>query len=163
MRPLRRVSISYTLSGLHLVHGRAASSGHSTSLPFCLRFNDIVTDGAARLDTSCLAQAWLGGIRPRWMTRHFLFAPQMQCSLALIARTSRVHILSVRKTKQFHSGDQQFKPQQYISRELNGFHWEDLEAVPNAPPSQSEKALPTIAPTADASVQAHHQQRFHPS
>ena len=75
MRPLRRVSISNTLSGLHLVHGRAASSCHSTSLPFCLRFNDIVTDGAARLDTSCLAQAWLGGIRPRWMTRHFLFAP----------------------------------------------------------------------------------------
>jgi hypothetical protein len=69
-------SISNNLSGLNLIHGRAASSCHSTSLPFCLRFNDVVTDGAARLDTSCLAQAWLGGIRSRWMTRHFLFAPQ---------------------------------------------------------------------------------------
>jgi hypothetical protein len=74
-------SISNNLSGLNLIHGRAASSCHSTSLPFCLRFNDVVTDGAARLDTSCLAQAWLGGIRPRWMTRHFLFAPHMPCSL----------------------------------------------------------------------------------
>ena len=82
MRPLGRVSINNTLSGLNLVHGRAASSGHSTSLPFCLRFNDIVTDGAARLDTSGLAQAWLGGIRPRWMTGHFLFAPRMLCWLS---------------------------------------------------------------------------------
>ena len=74
-------SIRYTFSGLNPIHGRAASPSHSTSLPFCLRFNVDVADDAARLDTSCPAQASLGGTRPRWMTRPCLFAPSVGCCL----------------------------------------------------------------------------------
>ena len=58
-------SKSYQISGLNTVHGWTASPVHSSSLPFCVRFNVPVTSHAATLDTGPVASGYPGGIRSR--------------------------------------------------------------------------------------------------
>ena len=69
-------SDSYQISGLNTVHGWTASPVHSSSLPFCVRFNVALRGGtpyshAATLDTGPVASGYPGGIRTRWSTNHF--------------------------------------------------------------------------------------------
>ena len=63
------------ISGLNTIHGRAASPSHSTSLPFCVRFNVAVTRHAATLDTGPPATSYPDGIPTRLSINHFPFAP----------------------------------------------------------------------------------------
>ena len=58
-------SVSYTLSGLDPIHGRAVGPIHSTSLAFCVRFNVPVAGHAATLDTERWVRPYPGGIHTR--------------------------------------------------------------------------------------------------
>ena len=74
----------YKLSGLNTVHGWTASPVHSSSLPFCVRFNVSLRGGtpyshAATLDTGPVASGYPGGIRTRWSTNHFQSARAPPC------------------------------------------------------------------------------------
>ena len=53
----------------------AASPLHSSSLPFCVRFNEPVTSLAATLDTGPLARSYPGGRLTHLSMKHFQFAP----------------------------------------------------------------------------------------
>ncbi len=53
----------------------AASPVHSSSLPFCVRFNEAVTSHAATLDTGLRARSYPGGSRTHLSMKHFQFAP----------------------------------------------------------------------------------------
>jgi hypothetical protein len=55
--------------------GWAASPVHSSSLPFCVSFNEAVTGQAATLDTGPLARSYPGGSRTHLSMKHFQFAP----------------------------------------------------------------------------------------
>jgi hypothetical protein len=57
-------SESYKISGLNTIHGWTASPVHSSSLPFCVRFNASVTSRAATLDTEPVASGYSGGLGP---------------------------------------------------------------------------------------------------
>lgn len=63
------------ISGLNTIHGRAASPVHSTSRPFCVRFNVAVTRHPATLDTGPQATSYPGGSPTRLSINHFQFAP----------------------------------------------------------------------------------------
>ncbi len=62
------------------VEGRAtAIPVHSSSLPFCVRFNEPVTRPAATLDTRPRAKGYAGGIPTRLSKSHFQFARDVPC------------------------------------------------------------------------------------
>jgi hypothetical protein len=64
-------SESYKISGLNTVHGWTASPVHSSSLPFCVRFNAAVARRAATLDTGPVASSYPRGVSTRLSTNHF--------------------------------------------------------------------------------------------
>ena len=51
-------SESYKISGLNIVYGWTANPVHSSSLPFCVRFNAAVARRAATLDTGPVASSY---------------------------------------------------------------------------------------------------------
>jgi hypothetical protein len=57
-------SESYKISGLNTIHGWTASPVHSSSLPFCVRFNAAVARRAATLDTGPVASSYPRGVPP---------------------------------------------------------------------------------------------------
>ena len=61
--------------GADTIHGRAANSVHSSSPPFCVRFNMAVTRHAETLDTGLATNDYPGGIRTRLSASHFQAAP----------------------------------------------------------------------------------------
>jgi hypothetical protein len=79
---LGQVPTGTTLSELNTVHAWTASPVHSSSLPFCVRFNVPVASHAATLDTGPVANGYPGGSRSRWSTNHFQFALATSCYLA---------------------------------------------------------------------------------
>jgi hypothetical protein len=81
-------SVSYPLSGLNPIHGRVANPVHSTSLPFCVRFNVPVASHAATLDTGRLASPYPGGIRTRLSWRPCQVAPNVPCWQRLPSNSS---------------------------------------------------------------------------
>ena len=56
-------------------HSQSGRPVHSSSLPFCVRFNEPVTKHAATLDTEPLAKSYPGGSRTHLSINHFQFAP----------------------------------------------------------------------------------------
>lgn len=63
-------------------HSRAGSQPvHSSSLPFCVRFNVVVTKHAATLDTGLVANDYPGGIPTRLSSNHFQFALRLGVEL----------------------------------------------------------------------------------
>jgi len=77
-------SESYKISGLDTVHGWTASPVHSSSLPFCVRFNAAVARRAATLDTGPVASSYPRGIPTRLSTNHFQSARASFCSWAAV-------------------------------------------------------------------------------
>jgi hypothetical protein len=72
-------SESYKISGLNTVHGWTASPVHSSSLPFCVRFNAAVARRAATLDTGPVASSYPRGVSTRLSTNHFQSARPSRC------------------------------------------------------------------------------------
>ena len=58
-------SDSYKISGLNTIHGWKTNPVHSSSLPFCVRFNVPVTRHAATLDTEPGASGYSDGVHTR--------------------------------------------------------------------------------------------------
>lgn len=80
-------SESYQISGLNTIHGWTASPVHSSSLPFCVRFNAAVTRRAATLDTGPVANGYPRGVPTRLSTNHFQSArPSAGSSLRVVSR-----------------------------------------------------------------------------
>jgi hypothetical protein len=75
VRLLGQVPRKHAFRGSIPFTGRAASPVHSSSLPFCVRFNEPVTKHAATLDTEPLAKSYPGGSRTHLSINHFQFAP----------------------------------------------------------------------------------------
>ncbi len=81
-------SESYQISGLNTVYGWTANPVHSSSLPFCVRFNVALRGGtpyshAATLDTGPVASGYPGEVCTRWSTNHFQSArPKLGSAIA---------------------------------------------------------------------------------
>jgi hypothetical protein len=79
---------SYQISGLDTVYGWTASPVHSSSRPFCVRFNAAVTRHAATLDTGPVASSYPRGVSTRLSTNHFQSARPPPGSAAICPITS---------------------------------------------------------------------------
>jgi hypothetical protein len=79
-------SESYQISGLNTVYGWTASPVHSSSLPFCVRFNAAVTRHAATLDTGPVASSYPRGVSTRLSTNHFQSARRVELGLCDLGR-----------------------------------------------------------------------------
>jgi len=73
----------------------AASPVHSSSLPFCVRFNEAVTSHAATLDTGPRARSYPGGGRTHLSMKHFQFARRVGLGLCDLGRSSYSRLPSV--------------------------------------------------------------------